>query len=127
MAKRKRESKTLNKMEQRLAGMRAIDPNLDLGGGTSVAAIAAQCTDLQGKVDGYNQTLSQSDAALNAVHAAEKQMGDQYHQVLIKVAAKYGLDSDEYEKVGGKRKSARKRRKRKSKKAALPPATTKPA
>lgn len=120
MAKRKRESKVLTASEKRLAGLTSIDPNLDLGSGISIKSIGSGIDDLSGALAKYNQSLSDADGALNLVVAYEKKLRDLNERVLAGVAAKYGKDSTEYEKAGGKRKSERKRRAKKAKRGAAP-------
>ncbi|MBM4025843.1 MAG: hypothetical protein FJ280_10625 [Planctomycetes bacterium] len=45
----------------------------------------------------------------NQIKTQEKKLKDLTERMLAAVAARYGKDSDEYEKAGGTRKSERKR------------------
>ena len=49
------------------------------------------------------------DEKANKLAASEKTLQDLSERVLAGVAARFGKDSNEYEKVGGVRKSERKR------------------
>ncbi len=119
MGRRKRNSKILTQASERLAGLKSIDPALDLGNGLKVSDYEQAITNLQTTIEAYNQMLSQLDEKQNQVDAAENALRDLSERMLAGVGSKFGKDSDEYEKGGGVRKSERKRPARK-------PATTKP-
>jgi hypothetical protein len=109
MARPKKISPHLEKAQQRLTALTAIDPALDLGNGLTVAAYRAEVTAAQAKQDAYNALLSQVDQAYNDFQTVEKSIRDLSERMLSGVAAKYGKDSNEYEMAGGVRKSERKR------------------
>ena len=109
MARKKKVSAHIEKAQQRLSALTAIDPALDLGNGLTVRAYQAAVADAQTKLDGYNTLLSQVDEAYNNVLSAEKSIRDLSERMLAGVASKYGKDSNEYEMAGGVRKSERKR------------------
>lgn len=73
----------------------------------------AKIAEVSAVPEDYNSTLASADEKLNIFNAREKELKDMHERMLIAVAAKYGKDSDEYEKAGGKRKSERKRPTRK--------------
>ncbi|HEY0432337.1 MAG TPA: hypothetical protein VGC95_00610 [Chitinophagaceae bacterium] len=108
MGRKKRTSKILDKANVRAAGLRSVG-TLDFGNGLTSAAFEQAITDVRTKLDDYNQTLSTVDEKANLLASAEKTLRDYHERVLSGVGAKYGKDSNEYEKVGGKRKSERKR------------------
>jgi len=110
MARRKRDSKLLAILQNRIAGLKSIDENLDLGGGIGVASLTEAYTALADALATYNKLLSDVDAALNDVVARELEARDMIERTLAGVAAKYGKDSSEYEQAGGTRKSERKKR-----------------
>lgn len=112
MAYRKRNSKDLEKAGQRLAGMKSIDPALDLGNGLSVATYLSVIEETDVALEGYNTQLSQADGLQNEFFAKEKNLRDMSERMLVGVAARYGKDSDEYEKAGGTKKSLRRRSRR---------------
>ena len=109
MARTKRSSKAIDGAEVRINGLKSISPTLDLGGGLTVVAYEQAIDDTQALLDDYNQTLSSVDEKLNNLIAAENNLKDQSARMLSGVAARYGTDSDEYEKAGGVRRSERRR------------------
>ena len=113
MPRRRRISKVLDNAQTRLAGLKSIDPALDLGGGLTVTAFGNAISDGQTKLATYNQTLATIDDQYNAVLASEKNTGDFSERMLAGVAARFGKNSSQYEQAGGVRKSERKRPTRK--------------
>lgn len=109
MARRKRDSKWLAVLQNRIAGLKSIHDKLDLGGGVSVASLTKMHHALNEAVAGYNKLLSDADAALNTIGDLELQARDLAERTLTGVATKYGKDSSEYEQAGGTRKSERKK------------------
>src|SRR5919202_1017530 len=108
MGRLKRTSKVLEKAGVRLAGLRSIGPE-DFGGGLTSASYEAAVEETRQKLDEYNQALSVADEKANVLADSEKRLQDFNERVLAGVAAKYGKNSNEYEKVGGIRKADRKR------------------
>lgn len=51
--------------------------------------------------DQYNTDLSALDGSFNEIQSDERKLDDYSGRMLAAVAAKYGKDSDEYEKAGG--------------------------
>src|SRR5688500_12929292 len=90
-------------------GIKSIETDLDLGNGLQAETFGAKISEVRATLEDYNTTLSTADEKLNVFNAREKELRDMHERVLTAVAAKYGKDSDEYEKAGGKRKSERKR------------------
>jgi uncharacterized protein YciW len=117
MARRKRKSKVLEEVFKRLAGLQAISPTLDLGNGLTVPLFAADVAKLETLMNAYNTLLAQSDEGQNKASAHEKYMRDLSERMLEGIGSKFGHDSNEYEKAGGKRKVDRKRPIRKKKAA----------
>lgn len=108
MGRVKRTSKILDKANVRAAGLRSIGTH-DFGNGLTSASYDQAIADARTQLDDYNQTLSALDEKANLLGATEKTLQDYSERVLAGVAARYGKDSNEYEKVGGVRKSERKR------------------
>ena len=48
---------------KRAAGMKSIDPALDLGNGLTLASFEASLADVQSKLNAYNTLLSQAGSA----------------------------------------------------------------
>ena len=108
MGRKKRSSRILDRANVRAAGLRAIG-SLDFGNGLTSDSFEQAITDVRTKLDDYNQTLSTVDEKANHLSESEMILRDYHERVLSGVGAKYGKNSNEYEMVGGKRKSERKR------------------
>lgn len=106
---KKQSSGPLELAAARAAGLKSIDPALDLGNGLTLAAYIALIESVSAKLSTYNTTLSQVDEASNAFQAEERKLADMSDRVLAGVAARYGRDSDQYEMAGGTKKSDRRR------------------
>ena len=108
MARQKRTSQILDKASQRAAGLKSIDPALDLGGVT-LAAFNAQIDKLRADLGAYNTLMSELDTLTNGLKAQEAQLAEYHNRMLSGVATRFGKDSSEYEAAGGVRKSERKK------------------
>lgn len=104
---RKTVSPAMEDTEQKIAGMKSIEPTLDLTGGVSVAAAEALLADARAALEDYNMTLALADEKLNVFTAKERVLRAFNKKVLPAVGLKYGTDSAEYEMVGGTRDSER--------------------
>lgn len=118
MARRRRISKILDNAQTRIAGLKSIDPALDLGNGLILAAFNTIVSTGLTNLSVYNQALAKLDDLYNALRQSEKEVADMSERMLAGVAARYGKDSSQYEQAGGVRKSERKPRTRKPKKPA---------
>jgi hypothetical protein len=108
MGRLKRTSKVLEKASARSAGLRSIGQE-DFGGGLTTASYEAAVEDAQQKLEDYNQSLSVVDEKAHILAESEKKLRDLNERVLAGVAAKYGKNSNQYERVGGVRKDDHKR------------------
>ena len=113
MARRKRSSKVLEKADRRIASLRSISPDLNLGNGLTVDVYTNLITDMRDRLAAYNTVLSTVDKTYNDMLLIEQKLGDYSELLLLGVATKYGKSSDEYEMAGGVKKSERKRSTRK--------------
>lgn len=109
MARMKRKSKTLETARVRLAGMKSIATDLDLGNGMTVAIYETKIGSTDNRMENYNSTLSQADEDQNLFETEENDLKDYSERMLLAVAAKYGKDSNEYEKAGGTKKSEKRK------------------
>ena len=75
-------------------------------------------TALTEDLDAYNGELALLDERTNRLDAREQDLADLSQRVLAAVKGQYGPDSNEFEQVGGKRRSDRKRPARAAKKPA---------
>lgn len=107
---KKQSSGTLEQAAARAAGLKSIDPLLDLGNGLTLAAYVALIESAQAKLSAYNTCLSQADEASNAFQAEEAKVADMSERMLAGVKAKHGSDSDQYEAAGGTKRSDRRRK-----------------
>ena len=114
MARRKRSSKVLEKADRRIASLRSISPDLNLGNGLTVDVYTNLITDMRDRLAAYNTVLSTVDKTYNDMLLIEQKLGDYSELLLLGVATKYGKSSDEYEMAGGVKKNERKRSTRKS-------------
>lgn len=114
MALKKRVSRVLESAGKRLAGLRSISDELDLGNGLNNAAFQALLDETRQSINDYNTRLSEVDGLQNVVEENERKVRDFSERVLAGVAASYGKNSDEYMKAGGVKKSERKRPRRKT-------------
>jgi len=89
------------KAEKRAASIQSIGAELDLGKDITVKGYTQAMANLRPSLTTYNERISLTDQAGNAVKDAEKAMRDYSERILLTVAVKYGKDSDEYEMAGG--------------------------
>ena len=108
MGRLKRTSKVLEKASVRSAGLRSIGQE-DFGGGLTTASYEEAVAETRKKLEEYNEAISLVDERGNILADSEKRLQDLNERVLAGVAAKYGKNSNQYEKVGGVRKDDRKR------------------
>lgn len=122
MGRLRKTSKVLEKAQVRVAGLKAVDPALDLGNGLTVVAFDAKIVSTSKKLADYNQQLAVVDEMQNQFVFEEESLGDLSERMLAGVGARFGRDSSQYEQAGGTRKSERKSRTRK-----IPAAPPKPS
>ena len=99
----------LEKGNTRLAAVKSIDANLDLGSNITLQNYEAELQSLTQKLNTYNTALSTIDDLYNDCIAQIQVVKDWNERVLTGVATKYGKKSSQYEMAGGKRKVERKR------------------
>lgn len=115
-----RGSAAINKAERRLASLKSIDENLDLGYGLTIGAYAQVVETVRSAIESHNILVSKIDESRRTVAMLEKELADFTARMLSGVSTKYGRNSNEYRKAGGNP--------RKSKIAAqsIPPTTSEP-
>jgi len=101
--------KDLEKGTTRLAAVKSIEDNLDLGNGITVPNYKTQLDLLQTKLSKYNTTLSTIDDLYNECIVQIDVVRDWNERVLTGVATKYGKNSSQYEMAGGVKKNERKK------------------
>ena len=104
----------LEKGVTRLAAIKSIDANLDLGNQINVPNYEVQLNLLNTKLAAYNTALSTIDSLYNECISQVEVVKDWNERILTGVATKYGKNSTQYEMAGGVKKSERKRVKKAS-------------
>ncbi len=115
MALQTRGSASIDKAQRRLANLKSIDENLDLGYGLTIDNYADAIESIRTALDKHNTLISNLDESRKNVTELEKALSSLSERMLSGVATKYGKDSIQYSKAGG---SNRRRG------SANPPATT---
>jgi len=113
MARIKRGSAVLETARQRLSGLKSITPKPNYGPALDVDQYEQEIEAHSAKLDGYNDTLSHLDRLQNELEEQGDALNEKNRRMLAATGAHYGPDSNEYEAVGGTRKSDRKRPARK--------------
>ncbi len=106
---RKSIPKEVQTAQQRVNGMVSVDERLDLGSGVSVETLTASVTAVTNAISEYNTMLAQVDEKSNEIEALIERMNDLATRSLKGAEFKFGCDSNEFEMIGGTRKSDRKR------------------
>lgn len=96
-----RGSAAINKAQRRLASLKAIDENLDLGYGLTTTGYAQMIETVRSAVEAHNTLVSKIDESRRHVNALEKELADLTARMLSGVSTKYGRNSNEYRKAGG--------------------------
>src|SRR5947209_20098271 len=115
MPRTRRISNVIAKAIVRSNNLKAISPTLDLGGGLTVAAFDQLIAKAEAAQDDFNQTIAVLDEKGNILDALLKETRDMNTRLLAGVGARYGKNSNEYEKAGGVRQDEIKRDKKASK------------
>ncbi|MDX2217322.1 MAG: hypothetical protein SFY66_28905 [Oculatellaceae cyanobacterium bins.114] len=103
-----RGSKALDKAQRRLALLKAIDENLDLGHGLTVAAYLQMIETIRATLEAHNTLLSNLDESRKTLTQMDSNLTAFSERMLSGVASIYGRSSIEYAKAGGsRRKSSR--------------------
>ncbi len=118
MAYLKKSSKDFENAIKRMASLKSIDPALDLGNGLTVETYQQSIDQVSNVMEAYNTQLSLADSLSSSLKEKEKLLRSFTERMLTGVAAKFGKDSEQYQKAGGTKKSERKKPKRKMAKVA---------
>lgn len=107
MVYQKRRSTTLEKAQERLRGLQAVHPELNLGNGLSLQDYANLLADADIRLQAHNQALAEADRTRIEFAQTEATVSALSSRILSAVAAMYGRDSKEYEMAGGKIRSSK--------------------
>ena len=101
MALQTRGSDAIDKAQRRLASLKSIDGNLDLGHGFTIGAYAQMIEKVRSAIEAHNTLVSAIDESRRNVTALEKELADFSARMLSGVSTRYGRNSNEYRKAGG--------------------------
>ncbi|MBH8554701.1 hypothetical protein I8751_20530 [Nostocaceae cyanobacterium CENA357] len=112
MPRKKRSSQILKKAEFRVAGLKAIDPNISFDDNCNLQNLTQLIEQVQKMLDDYNAALAMVDSSKIRLDAVEKTLNQVSDKMLMGVRFRYGKNSNEYELAGGVRDSDRVRKSR---------------
>jgi hypothetical protein len=108
MPRRKKVAVILEDANTRLAGIKSIKSDLDLGNGLNVGTYTEKIEKTAKSLSEYNTILAAAEEKHGIFEANELDLKDYHERMLLAVGANYGKNSAEYEMAGGKKKSDRK-------------------
>ncbi|WP_375474700.1 hypothetical protein [uncultured Nostoc sp.] len=112
MPRRKRSSRILEKAEFRVAGLKAIDPNINFDDTYNLQNLTQLIENFHNMLDDYNAAIAMIDSSRKKLDEMEKTLSQVSDKMLTGVGFKYGKNSNEYELAGGVRDSERIRKSR---------------
>ncbi|KAM3098694.1 hypothetical protein ACKFKF_16615 [Phormidesmis sp. 146-12] len=101
MGLKTRGSAQLDKAQRRIALIKSIEENLDLGYDLTVPNYAKLIDDTRRALEAYNTLLPELGEARQKLEQLEKELGETSERMLTGVALKFGKSSMEYAKAGG--------------------------
>ncbi|MBW4617611.1 MAG: hypothetical protein KME21_31290 [Desmonostoc vinosum HA7617-LM4] len=107
MPYKRRTYRVLEKVELRVAGLKAIDPHMDFGDTCNLQNLIQLIERYRSKIDAHNTALAVIDSFKAEMNELQQTLAELSEKMLIGVAFKYGKDSREYEMAGAVRKSDR--------------------
>ncbi len=96
-----RGSSALEKAQRRLALLKSIDENLDLGAGLTIEAYSRLIETTRSTLEAHNMLASNLDESRQTITQLDKDLADLSTRMLSGVASIYGKRSIEYTKAGG--------------------------
>ncbi|RAM52345.1 MAG: hypothetical protein C6Y22_06570 [Hapalosiphonaceae cyanobacterium JJU2] len=112
MPRKKRSSRILKKAQFRVAGLKAIDPNLKFDETCNLQNLTQLIEQFHNMLNDYNAAVAIVDSSKKKLDEMEKFLSQVSDKMLMGVGFKYGKNSDEYELAGGVRESERIRKSR---------------
>ncbi len=112
MPRKKRSSRILKKAQFRVAGLKAIDPNLNFDETCNLQNLTQLIEQFHNMLNDYNAAVAIVDSSKKKLDEMEKILSQVSDKMLMGVGFKYGKNSDEYELAGGVRESERIRKSR---------------
>ncbi|MEH2282199.1 MAG: hypothetical protein V7K90_12865 [Nostoc sp.] len=115
MSLRTRGSAAVDKAQLRLALLKSVDENLDLGHGLTIEAYNHLVNTTRATLEAHNTLVSNLEESRKTIIQMDKALSEMSERMLSGVATVYGRNSIQYSKAGG---SNAKRNKKSSSKAA---------
>ena len=112
MTRKKRSSRILEKAEFRVAGLKAIDPNINFNDTYNLQNLTQLIDNFHNTLEDYNAAIAMIDSSRKKLDEMEKNLSQVSDKMLMGVGFKYGKNSNEYELAGGVRDSERIRKSR---------------
>ncbi|OCQ99535.1 hypothetical protein BCD64_10800 [Nostoc sp. MBR 210] len=112
MPRKKRSSQILEKAQFRVAGLKAIDPNLNFDDTHNLQSMTQLIEQFKKMLEDYNSALAIIDSSKQKLDEMEKTLKQVSDKMVTGVGFKYGRNSNEYELAGGIRESERVRKSR---------------
>jgi len=109
MPRRKRNSQIIEKAQRRLESLQSVDPLLNFGNNLSVSTYTDYIEQGQQAIAKYNTLLSMVDEAQKTVETLEEQIAELSTRLLQSVGARYGKQSVEYMKAGGRPQASKRK------------------
>ncbi len=97
-----RGSDAIDKAQRRIALLTSIDANLDLGYGLTVGLYREKIESSRTQLEVHDRLKSDFDESCKAMKQTEKELSELSERMLNAVAVKYGRNSVQYQKAGGK-------------------------
>ncbi|WP_445633057.1 ATPase involved in DNA repair [Nostoc sp. DSM 114161] len=111
MSLQTRGSAALDKAQRRLALLKSINENLDLGHGLSIEAYSRYIDDTRATLEAHNTLLSNLDESRKTMDRKDKGLSELSERMLSAIASIYGRNSIEYLKAGGSSRKVSKSKK----------------
>ncbi|MDZ7957433.1 MAG: hypothetical protein RMY34_05935 [Aulosira sp. DedQUE10] len=96
-----RGSAAVDKAQRRLALLKSIDENLDLGHGLTIEAYSRLIDTTRAVLESHNTLLSNLEESRKTVTQMDKALSELSERMLSGIASVYGKKSMEYSKAGG--------------------------
>ncbi|MBG1243377.1 hypothetical protein [Nostoc sp. NZL] len=101
MSLRTRGSAAVDKAQRRLALLKSINENLDLGHGLSIEVYTRLIDNTRAMLEAHNTLLSNLDESRKTITQMDNALSELSERMLTGVATIYGRNSMEYSKAGG--------------------------
>ncbi|MBW4428026.1 MAG: hypothetical protein KME50_27190 [Nostoc desertorum CM1-VF14] len=101
MSLRTRGSAAVDKAQLRLALLKSVDENLDLGHGLTIEAYNHLINITRATVEAHNTLVSNLEESRKTITQMDKALSEMSERMLSGVATIYGRNSIEYSKAGG--------------------------